>query len=288
MTRMRWAVAVGLFGILAAGLILISFGPKEPGYNGRSLSSWLDEWGQSYNDPTNHAAIAIRAIGSNGVPILLANLTNGVSSNDFQFWNVVGKAIPKEWSPLDRNRSRSVTAAHAINLVGVEAKSAFPTLTNLLTVRGHSLTAAIALAGMGHEGVAVLLQAVTNQDYVLRSSAVLALGGVRSDFDKVVPALIEELKHDEISLLRGVAAADLIELHKQPDLVVPAFSEFLASPDASKRAWGATLLKGFGADAKAAIPLLLKARSDEDPDVRKAAEEALVKIAPETEAKAGL
>jgi HEAT repeat protein len=141
---------------------------------------------------------------------------------------------------------------------------------------------------MGHEGVAVLLQAVTNQDYVLRSSAVLALGGVRSDFDKVVPALIEELKHDEISLLRGVAAADLIELHKQPDLVVPAFSEFLASPDASKRAWGATLLKGFGADAKAAIPLLLKERSDEDPDVRKAAEEALVKIAPETEAKAGL
>ena len=292
MNRTQWAFAAGAMGILAAVLVLCSIGPKEPAYHGRSLSSWLEEWGESYNDRTNPATIAIRAIGSNGVPILLARLAKEQSPDERKFWAVVGKVLPESWNPLDRDISRAVTAAEAINLLGMEAKSAFQTLTNLMTIKAHRITAAIGLAGMGHEGVAVLLQALTNQDFMLRFSAANALQEAGSDFDKVVPALLEVVKiggsKKENFLLRGAAASALIRLHKEPDLVVPVFSEFLTSPDAGERSWGATLLKGLGPDAKAAVPLLLKLRTDEDRDVRAAAEAALKEIAPATSAKAGL
>lgn len=286
MKRMRWAVAVGLLGIVFAVLVLWRVWPKEPAYNGRSLSHWLDEWGNAYNDRTHPATIAIRAIGSNGLPILLARISKDQSP---EFWRIVGKALPNDWNPFSRDAYHAVTAAEAINLLGVEAKPAFPTLTNLFSGRGHHLTAAIGLAGIGHEGVAVLLQALTNQDWAPRFSAATALGEAGSDFDKVVPALIQVVKiggtNTEARLFRGAAANALVELHQEPELVVPVFSEFLASPDADMRAWGATVLGRLGADANAAVPLLLKLRTDEDGDVRESAERALKEIDPEAAEK---
>jgi HEAT repeat protein len=275
-----------------AVLLLWSGGPKEPSYNGRSLSSWLEEWGKSYNDRTNHATIAIRAIGSNGLPILVADLSKEESPHKRKFWRIAGKVVPKEWNPIDRDINRSVTAAEAINLLGVEAKTAFPTLTNLFSSRLHCLPAAMGLAGIGHEGVAVLLQALTNQDWVHRHSAATALGEARSDLDRVVPALLQIVKigghKEEDSLLRGAAGSALVRVHKEPDLVVPVFSEFLTNADANTRVWGASLLYGFGADAKAAVPLLLKARNDANSDVRETVGAALKEIDPKAAADAGL
>ena len=190
---------------------------------------------------------------------------------------------------MNREINRAVTAAEAINLLGVEAKPAFPTLTNLFSSGPHCLTAAIGLAGIGHEGVAVLLEALTNQDWVHRHSAATALGEARSDLDKVVPALLEVVKiqgrKKEDYLVRGAAGSALVQLHQEPDLVVPVFSEFLTNPDANMRNFGTSLLAGFGADAKAAVPLLLKERTDADLDVRASAERALKEIDPEAAGK---
>jgi HEAT repeat protein len=137
-----------------------------------------------------------------------------------------------------------------------------------------------------------VLQALTNQDFVHRHSAAHALSEAGSDFDKVVPALIEVVKiggtNDVDRLMRGAAANALVELRKEPELVVPVFSEFLTSPDVNKRLLGAIDLGGLGADAKAAIPLLLKLRTDADPDVREYAARALRKIDPKAAADAGL
>ncbi len=289
---MRRAVIATLLVVVIAGVVIYSSGPKEPSYNGRSLSYWLDEWGKSYNDRTNPATVAIREIGSNGVPILLARLSEDESPGERKFWQFAGKVLPDELNPMNRNITRAVTAAEAMNLVGVEARSAFPKLTNLLTMRSHRLTAAIGLAGIGHEGIAVLLESLTNRDWIVRQNAAFALGEAGSDYDKVVPALIEMVKKEgntQIdSVLRGAAGSSLVRLHKEPELVIPVFSEFLTNPDAGMRCFGASLLGRFGADAKAAVPLLLKARSDEEASVREMAEIALKNIDPQAAGKAGL
>jgi HEAT repeat protein len=88
--------------------------------------------------------------------------------------------------------------------------------------------------------------------------------------------------------MRGAAADALVELRKEPELVVPVFSEFLTSPDARMRVFGASVLGSLGTDAKAAIPLLLKLRTDEDPDVRESAARALREIDPQAAANAGV
>src|ERR1035438_3913860 len=207
MNRTRWVFVMGLCGIVIAGLMFWPSGPKEPSFDGRSLSSWLDAWSESSNNRTNHATIAIRAIGSNGVPILLARLSDEESPDTRKFWRIATKVVPRDWDPIDGRITGVVTAAEAINLLGTEAKSAFPTLTNLLSKRTHCLPAAIALAGIGYEGVAVLMQALTNQDWGVRHSAAFALEEAGSDLDKVVPALIEVAKiggSNELDcLLRG-------------------------------------------------------------------------------------
>ncbi len=292
MSGTRWACIAALLGIAITGMALWDLRPREPSYHGRSLSSWLKEWDNSYYDRTNSAAIAIRAIGSNGVPILLARLSKETSPSELKFWRFAWNAVPDKLNPVLRNSGRALEAAEAINFLGGEARSAFPSLTNLWSRRPHRLTAAIALAGIGHDGISVLLQALTNQDWVIRFSAANALAEAGSDLDKVVPALVELVRirgnGREDSLVRGAAGSSLVHLHKEPELVVPAFSEFLASPDAGMRAFGASLLGGMGADAKSAVPLLVRACTDEDADVREAAQRALKNIAPDAAGKAGL
>jgi hypothetical protein len=237
---------------------------------------------------TNRAAMAIRAIGSNGVPILLARLSRNYSTNETKFWQFARKYIPDKWNPLFHSTSRESTAAEAINLLGVEAKSAFPALTKLFSAgsRSDQFCAAIGLAGLGHKGVAVLLQALTNQDWNVRFDAAIALGEAGSDLDKVIPALIAaataKCSKPNDYLVCGEAGGALVRLHAKPELVVPVLSEFLESPDAGMRMWGARLLEGFGADGKPAVPLLLKARTEDvNADVRRDAERALQKINPQ-------
>jgi HEAT repeat protein len=224
--------------------------------------------------------------------MLLSRLCKEEPPEQRIFWRVVDKVLPNDLDPMNREVNRALTAAEAINLLGVEATPAFPTLTNLFSSRPHCLTAAIGLAGIGHEGVAVLLQALTDQDWVHRHFAAIALGEARSDLDKVVPALLEVVKIEghktEDYLVRGAAGYALVQLHNEPELVVPVFSEFLTNADANMRVWGASLLGGFGSDAKAAVPLLLKELADADLDVRASAERALKEIDPEAAGKIGL
>jgi HEAT repeat protein len=293
MKGMNWIIMSALVGFLIAGLGIWHVATKEPAYQGRSLSSWLDEWGKSSCDRTNRAAFAIRAIGRNGVPILLAHFFRNKSTHEIQFWRSARKFIPDAWNPLYDNSTRESTAAEAINFLGTDAKSAFPTLTNLFfsRTRSNQLTPAIGLAGVGHEGVAVLLQTLTNQNWRLRFSAALALGEARSDLDKVIPALIETAKTkcstpDDYTVCAQAAYA-LVRLHAKPELVVPVLLEFLTSPDADTRDSAARVLEILGADARAAVPLLLKARTDVNADVRRDAERALEMIDPQAASPRG-
>ena len=192
--------------------------------------------------------------------------------------------IPDSLNPFSRHISRDLAAAEALNLLGPEARPAFPTLTNLMTKRTHVIPAGIALAGMGSDGIAVLTEAVTNSDPNLRLNAATALGEARSDFDKVIPALIESAQlggHQplEDNLARSAAADTLVALHKEPNLVVPMFAGFLTKQDEYIRNLGVkNVLVGFGADARIAIPQLLQAETNSDPNVRESATNVIKEI----------
>ena len=180
----------------------------------------------------------------------------------------------------DNFRAGTVTAAFF--LLGPQAKSAFPGLTNLFWNDGDLYKTSDCLVAIGSEGIEFMLQALTNQDWYVRNYAARALGQSRTDLDKVIPALVEIAKQKSSNSFdmfsQQSAASSLVALRAKPELVVPVFVEYLQSPDVQKRRSGALGLRNFGVKAKEAIPFLLKARADVDPGVREYAESALKEI----------
>jgi hypothetical protein len=241
---------------------------------------WVKEWSDSGYDPTSEAAEAIRAIGTNGLPFLIGWITREESPLRRKLFG--NKLIPDKFNPLHRDFSRMLWAGEAINLLGSNAQAAFPTLTNLATNKSHALPAGIALAGMGSNGIAVLTKLATNQDGQIRLYAAEALADARTDFEVVIPALIEAVKMGGQqrwdSVARGAAGTSLVSLHKKPELVAPALASFLTNKDPLMRSWGATLLGTMGAGAKVAFPQLRSAQKDSDPAVRQSAQDALKEI----------
>jgi hypothetical protein len=278
----KWATIVVFLGLLGAGFFIAVSAYKEPSYEGRSYSSWLDEWENSWNNPTNHAVTAIRAIGSNGVPILLARLSQTSSPRRTKFWLFALRLIPDKWNPMRDDNFRAGTVTAAFFLLGPQAKSAFPGLTNLFWNDGDLYKTSDCLVAIGSEGIEFMLQALTNQDWYVRNYAARALGQSRTDLDKVIPALVEIAKQKSSNSFdmfsQQSAASSLVALRAKPELVVPVFVEYLQSPDVQKRRSGALGLRNFGVKAKEAIPFLLKARADVDPGVREYAESALKEI----------
>ncbi|MDB6058215.1 MAG: hypothetical protein JWO95_2059 [Verrucomicrobiales bacterium] len=78
--RRRWKIlllaACGLIAVVA--VCFFSLREKEPSYNGRTLSEWLERYNNSSEQTDGHsvqaaetAAQAVRAIGTNGVAVLL-------------------------------------------------------------------------------------------------------------------------------------------------------------------------------------------------------------------------
>jgi hypothetical protein len=269
-------------GLLLAGGFVYYTAPNEPAFDGRSLSSWLTEWSGSYFDRTNAAAGAIRSIGTNGLPLLLSWVSKDESPMQKKVFRSASRFIPDSLNPISRYEWRPLIAAKALNLLGSQAMPAFPVLTNLMTKREHQLEAATALVGMGSDGIAVLTKAVTNGDVLLRLFTAMALEDAQSDFDKVIPALIESAKlggkKPEDYMARRAAGTTLVKLHKEPNLVVPAFASFLTNQDEHIRYLGASLLVDFGAEARIAIPLLRQAETNSDPNVREAATNVIKEI----------
>jgi HEAT repeat protein len=274
----KLTVVLVLAVFLAVGLASLLLAPKEPSYQGRGLSSWLDEWARAYDDPRNEAATAIRGIGSNAVPILLARLSHHQPPRHQAFWRSIRRFIPDQWNPIYRQITDQVTAANALNLLGTNAQSAFPSLTNLFWSKREAVTAAIALAGMGSQGVSELLSAMTNKEWTLRLYAIGGLGNARFDFDRVVPALIEIVKvketNQEERLLHDSARIALDRVSGSGAQVAPAVSELLKSADPEIRRDGVMILGNLMCEAKTAETLLAQMRSDTNSEVREAVENA--------------
>lgn len=256
--------------------------PPEPAYKGRTLSSWLDDWERTYYIPTNADADAIRAIGTNGLPLLIKWISEEESPLHRKIRFTAEKVIPDRFNPTEPDYYRNLGVAYAINLLGTNAMPAFPILTNLIAKRTHGIRSAIALAGMGSNGIAVLIRSLTNGNVVVRNDAAVGLGSAKSDFDLVVPALIEAAKRggptQEDYLIRCTARISLTGLYQKSDLVVPFFIGLLTNKDLGDREMGARFLGDFGLYAKPAIPALRTALGDGDPKVQRAAGKALKRI----------
>jgi len=206
MSRRKRILIIGLAASVVAGGLFLLLRPREPDWEGRSLSEWLGDLGSGASlDQEARTAAAIRGMGQKTLPTLVRLLRRRDSSVkkfiheiqpratgsrfpgiEFKWardswlaaaqgFEVLGPAaapaIP-ELAPLVAEEIPGKFAALSLTAIG---PSAVPTLTNLLVQPPACFNAAFALAGMSDVGRAHLLVALTHTNHFVRMAGVAGL-----------------------------------------------------------------------------------------------------------------
>lgn len=272
--KRRIIVAILLVAVLA-GLTWEALRPREPVYQGKPLSVWLDKYSKSFLNtegefpaPPSESAKALRVsaetailqIGTNAIPTLIKMLR--AKDSALKSWVL---ALIKEQSLIHfhphSDDDYHWMAVFGFVALGQVAEPAVPELINLLSDQDSNIrmVAASSLGAIGssaHGAVPALLRRLNDQNKAVRMSSATALGKIHSDATLVVPALIHEL-------------------HQLPKSTI-VHGEVVKS------------LGEFGVQAKAAVPDITTMLSDPILFNRKAATNALLRIDPEAAAKAGI
>jgi HEAT repeat protein len=138
------------------------------------------------------------------------------------------------------------------------------------------LNAALALGALGNEAVPALVGALENGSPVVRVGAARALQRMGPGAAEAIPALGRALRDSEPLVVRMAIGA----LGRAGKESVPILIDIFQSPQNPKDVRLAALeaLGNLGADAAAAVPVLLKASEEEDDPIGERAGEAVKKI----------
>lgn len=225
-----------LFVWLAASFIVIAgvgvclcIGPTEPRYQGRTLSYWLRGYSTSSSGAARLATDkAVEQIGTNAIPTLLRLLQARDSPLKEKLARLVEKAPLihyTNWPDWDRHHA----AAEAFRVLGGKAKIAVPALIEIYN-RSEPLGA---------------------QQWVPR-----ALGNIGPEAEAAVPVLLKDADANEYIYAEILEA--LGEIHAHADIAVPELMKAIEHADYYPKRLAIGSLGDFKAQAKAAVPLMLR------------------------------
>jgi HEAT repeat protein len=305
--KYRKRIPLALLALVIPGLIAWwALLPREPVYQGKTLTQWL---GQGVSNPRAvyfPAPIinAVTNIGTNALPFLLKKIQTTDSPLKSKFINLVEKQSVVEVHFIPAWISRS-EAVEGYSILGPLAKSAVPKLSELLT-QDESGSAAFALAGIGFDGAMPLVQALTNKNENVRNRAVMALGAMGStrfianmppekvailpEVGKIAVRPLLECLKDRDEYIRAGAVRALGAFGCEPEIVVPALINQLTATNADPEVVHSAVraLENFGPRAKASVPALLQTLNHPDSSIRFGATEALKAIDPNATAQTGV
>jgi HEAT repeat protein len=260
--RRRRAILLLLVGLLAAfGVWMFFLRNKEPSYQGRALSQWIEEAEEDDQVPE-----AIRQIGSKAIPYAQA------------WMSYAGPELSSE-----REEHRADLAMLVFKHLGVQGKQAIPTLTAWLDdgkSRTRTARAAQALAYIGPNGLPPLMACLASKERDVQTSCINAIATMGRAADPALPALLRCLQ-DANGWVRLATAATLRNTNVDATLVVPALAGALQDQDAYVRRSACLGLAAFKERARMAVPGLLEVLKDKDKRVLEAATNALPQIAPQ-------
>src|SRR5438046_537919 len=158
---------IGIVALVAvAGVVeLILFLPEEASYQGRTLSEWLKSLDKTplqflngQPKPDQPAADAFRAIGTNAIPFLRAELRaeDSLLKKEVTNWLKKQSLIKIELAPAEVRHKRAVSASLVL---GPMAEELVPELSVLLNSVYDPLDESFALAGVGPEALPALTNA---------------------------------------------------------------------------------------------------------------------------------
>jgi len=261
-------VVIALIGTLGAVVWLILL--REPVYNGRKLSQWLEMYvaPQQSVELDSQADQAVRHIGAKAIPTLLRMAGAQDSRLTLNCLALLRKQDVVEIRYHGAIR-RNVMAEEGFRALGADASQAVPGLIAICLRASPAKSWGPAITSLGNIGppaadaVPLLVSAATNADPGISSVAIVALG----------------------------------RIHGQPGLAVPVLGRLLHHTNRTTFYFGGDpgldntieALENFGPAARLAVPDLLYAmNATDDPNQRFHLANALKAIDPEAAAKAGV
>jgi hypothetical protein len=292
---MRWRklliVLAGVAVIIASVVALI---PREPKFQGRTLSEWIKESAphKSPDPETTRALEAVRHIGTNGLPWLI----KWISATEPPTWKInlttANVRLP-QWLRLrvlprllglNSYHYHRRLALDGFLILGPQASPAVPDL-----LRKKDPWTLGALQSIGLATLEPTLGVLTNRANAppLRVAAANWVGSIdeKIDLTRAVPALAQCVRERDPSVDKE-SAKTLVKLGADPDLTVGFFANLLQHGDVVSRCEAAENLRLLRDKARAAVPALVSATKDPDWYVRRAAIITLFKIDPDALEKA--
>lgn len=312
---------------IAAALLLVFITSRvlktnEPSYRGRSLTEWIGRlpapgsnsrgvtWAPlvqgRLNDKELEATDAVRQIGTNALPYLLAEIQTDKKSfkEEIQnkwvrlrvfFQKLISRSNPprvfnssNNWEKTAAQR-RHWNAARGFYALGPLAKAAIPDLTRILYQGDECPDAVYALSGIGPEGLTLLMQALPNNSPTnqwTRICVIWALGQNPANGGKALPELLGFLKCPD-ETLRMSAAWSLGQIHSEPEIIVPALADNLGDTNLNVKNMTEQALAEHGIKALT-VSALKDYLVDPKPYVRMAATNAIRARYPAEAVKLGL
>ena len=239
------------------GVILLSF-PREPHYQGRSLTSWLQQCNDTPLDETQRLSEAQTAVRAMPVKQVLPELLKLVKAKDdpVSLWmidlNDKFRIQFLKWHSAEDFQQLGIAG---FEVLGTNAAPAVGELTKLLDEKDHTFTAERCLVFIGKPAETVFCQTLTSQDSSIRQWSVDNLAAVTDDVGVYI-ARIKPRLEDSSEAVR-VTTVDAIGIQTSaPELAVPILVAALKDSSDETRLHAINSLANFGTNALVAFPIL--------------------------------
>jgi HEAT repeat protein len=254
-----------IFVCLMVGLIVCIGAFREPHYQGRSLTSWLQQYADSGGNETRSledASLAVRSIGARkALPVIL----DLVETKD----DPVSRWLVDKWGKYryrgltafrwDSDRENDLFEFHGarefqlyglagLEILGTNAGPAAQELEKFLPDKSYDFVIKRGLLLIGKPAEPFLCSDLTNQDADVRAWSIDAVLDVTDDVGLYI-ARVKPRLHDPVEGVRGAAVEAIGWQTEAPELALPLLAASLADPADSVSARAADALSGFGTKA---------------------------------------
>jgi HEAT repeat protein len=290
---------------VALGLVLVTQTPtlapaqeKKAVYEGKTVGEWVQVLKSGGPAARQKALRALGRIGPEAkaaVPALIATLRN----KDALYFEHTGAlsalgriglpAVPPLIEIVKDKKAKTVDRMVASEALGRVGPDAIPALVKLLKDEDKwtRYWGAVAIRYVGPQGkgaVEALSAVLADKDDYVRMMAARALGNIGPKAKDAIPPLTKMARDDEAMGFEACAALAGIG----PD-AVPALIVTIKDTKSESNRWEAIQsLRKIGAEAKAAVPLLLDLAKTGKGLTRAYARVAVLRIDPKAAAKAGI
>ena len=281
MKRRRIILLLALAVGVAAVAILWPRGPREPVYEGKRLSEWLedchgrmvDEDDKGVSPRRDKAVKSIRAMGTNALPWLMAEFTKSPSKWRLNFNRWSGRHTRGRFQ-LDDGSARMVRAVAGLQLLGSDIAPALPELARWLGDPEQGSWAAQAMEAGGAQALPYFLHGISGTNIQAEISSVIGLGMLALRIEAAVPPLVQSLQSPN-PYARKFAVSRLEDVQHYPELVIPALHAALSDSDPDVRRTALQSLVYMRKNSAPLIPDLRRQMQDTNPAVVLTASNAL-------------